>query len=63
MDGSFAIWISATSTGSDVFANSAYRSQSIERWLAGQMLTSCVHRRKPVCKLMLRNVTVANVKE
>ena len=38
--------------GSEVWADSAYRSQSNEAWLADRMLTSHIHRRKPKGKSM-----------
>ena len=39
-------------TGSEVWADSAYRSQSNEAWLGDRMLTSRIHRRKPKGKSM-----------
>ena len=39
--------IDRENTGSEVWADSAYRSQSNEAWLVDRMLTSRIHRRKP----------------
>jgi len=39
--------VSRENTGSEVWADSAYRSQKNEKWLAERMLTSRIHRRKP----------------
>lgn len=39
--------IDRENTGSQVWADSAYRSQSNEAWLSDRMLTSRIHRRKP----------------
>lgn len=55
--------VSPENTGSEVWADSAYRSQSNERWLVGRMLTSRIHRRKPVGRPMPRNVARANAKK
>ena len=55
--------VSAENTGSEVWADSACRSQSNERWLAGRMPTSRIHRRKPTGKPMPRNVARANAKK
>ena len=55
--------MSLENTGSEVWADSAYRSQSNEKWLAGRMLTSRIHRRKPAGKPMPRNVARANAKK
>ena len=55
--------VSAENTGSEVWADSAYRSQSNERWLTGRMLTSRIHRRKPAGRPMPRNVARANAKK
>lgn len=55
--------VSLENTGSEVWADSAYRSQSNERWLAGRMLTSRIHRRKPAGRPMPRNVARANAKK
>src|SRR5690606_12890367 len=44
--------IDRENTGSEVWADSAYRSQSNEAWLADRMLTSRIHRRKPKGKPM-----------
>lgn len=47
-------------TGSEVWANSAYRSQSNEAWLSERMLTSRIHRRKPKGKPMPTATARAN---
>ncbi|SNY93005.1 Transposase [Cohaesibacter sp. ES.047] len=50
-------------TASDVWADSAYRSQSNEKWLASNMLTSQIHRRKPAGKPMSQATSRANAKK
>jgi transposase, IS5 family len=55
--------VSRENTGSGIWADSAYRSQRNEKWLAGRMLTSCIHRRKPAGRPMPRNVARANAKK
>ncbi len=50
-------------TASDVWADSAYRSQSNEKWLASNMLTSQIHRRKPAGKPMPMATSRANAKK
>ena len=52
--------IDKDNTGSDVWADSAYRSQSNETWLAGNMMTSRIHRRKPANKPMPERMVKAN---
>ena len=52
--------VSPHNTGSEVWADSAYRSQTNEAWLARRMMTSRIHRRKPAGKAMPRNVARAN---
>ena len=44
--------IDRQNTGSEVWADSAYRSQSNEAWIADRLLTSRIHRRKPKGKSM-----------
>ena len=44
--------VSTDNTSSDVWADSAYRSRSNEKWLAATMLRSQIHRRKPAGKPM-----------
>lgn len=44
--------IDRQNTGSEVWADSTYRSQSNEAWLDDHMLTSRIHRRKPKGKSM-----------
>ncbi len=55
--------VSTNNTGSDVWADRAYRSQRNEKWLAKRMLTSRIHRRKPAGKLMPRATFRANAKK
>jgi IS5 family transposase len=55
--------VSRENTGSEVWADSAYRSQANETWLAQRMLTSRIHRRKPGGKPMPRNIARANAKK
>ena len=52
--------ISGDNTGSEVWADSAYRSRSNEKWLSDRMLTSRIHRRKPMGKPMPRATARAN---
>ncbi len=55
--------INRSNTASDVWADSAYRSQSNEKWLAKRMLTSHIHRRKPARKPMPAATARANAKK
>ena len=55
--------VSRENTGSEVWADSAYRSQRNEKWLAGRMLTSRIHRRKPAGKPMPRATARANARK
>ena len=55
--------VSRENTGSEVWADSAYRSQRNEKWLAGRMLTSRIHRRKPAGKPMPQATARANAKK
>jgi IS5 family transposase len=55
--------VSKDNTASDVWADSAYRSQSNERWLARNMLTSRIHRRKPARKSMPKATARANARK
>jgi transposase, IS5 family len=50
-------------TGSDIWADTAYRSKYNEKWLAKQMLTSHIHRRKPKGKPMPKATARANAKK
>ncbi len=52
--------VSRENTGSEVWADSAYRSQANEKWLAQRMLTRRIYRRKPAGKPMPRNIARAN---
>ena len=55
--------VTTENTASEVWADSAYRSQSNEKWLAGKMLTSRIHRRKPKGKPMPQAMARANAKK
>lgn len=55
--------VSKENTASDVWADSAYRSQSNERWLAKTMMTSRIHRRKPAGRPMPQRTARANAKK
>lgn len=52
--------VTTDNTSSEVWADSAYRSQRNEKWLASKMLVSRIHRRKPAGKPMPRNIARAN---
>jgi len=52
--------VTTQNTSSQVWADSAYRSQKNEKWLASKMLVSRIHRRKPAGKPMPRNIARAN---
>lgn len=52
--------IDTSNTAGDVWADSAYRSQKNEAWLARHMLTSRIHRRKPKGKPMPERRARAN---
>jgi len=55
--------IDKQNTASDVWADSAYRSQSNEKWLASNMLTSRIHRRKPGGRPMPEATSRSNAKK
>lgn len=55
--------VTTDNLSSEVWADSAYRSKKNETWLAGRMLTSRIHRRKPVGKPMPRLMARANAKK
>lgn len=55
--------VSLENTGSEIWADSAYRSQTNEKWLAARMLTSRIHHRKPAGKPMPRHTARANAKK
>ncbi|MDE1918595.1 MAG: transposase [Sphingomonadales bacterium] len=52
--------VSTDNTGSEVWADSAYRSNRNEKWLSDRMLTSRIHRRKPMGKPMSKATARAN---
>lgn len=52
--------VSTDNTSSEVWADSAYRSRRNEKWLSDQMLTSRIHRRKPMGKPMSKATSRAN---
>ena len=55
--------IGAGNSSGEVWADSAYRSQSNEKWLASNMFTSRIHRRKPAGKPMPQTTAQANAKK
>ena len=55
--------VTTDNTSSEVWADSAYRSQKNEKWLASRMLVSRIHRRKPAGKPMPHNIARANAAE
>lgn len=55
--------VTTGNTSSEVWADSAYRSQKNEKWLAGKMLTSRIHRRKPAGKPMPQATARANARK
>src|SRR6056297_3657262 len=55
--------VSRKNTGSEVWADSAYRSQKNEAWLARRLMVSRIHRRKPAGRSMPRNIARANAKK
>ena len=55
--------VTTENTSSEVRADSAYRSQTNEKWLASKMLTSRIHRRKPMGKPMPEATARANAKK
>lgn len=55
--------VTTDNTGGDVWADSAYRSQSNEKWLAANMLKSQIHRRKPAGKPMPTSMARANARK
>ena len=55
--------VSRENTGSEVWADSAYRSQKNETWLAKRLMVSSIHRRKPAGKPMPRHMARANAKK
>ena len=52
--------VSSDNTSGEVWADSAYRSQSNEKWLSERMMTSRIHRRKPKGKSMPKAMKRAN---
>tara|TARA_B100000378_G_C17886108_1_gene357391 strand:- start:4 stop:513 length:510 start_codon:yes stop_codon:yes gene_type:complete len=55
--------IDTSNTAGDVWADSAYRSQKNETWLARNMLTSRIHRRKPKDQPMPGRIARAKCRE
>jgi len=49
-------------TASDIWADTAYRSHKNEKWLASNMMTSHIHRKKPRGKPMSERTSRANAK-
>ena len=55
--------VSKDNLASDVWADSAYRSRSNEKWLEANMMKSQIHRRKPAGKPMPEATSRANAKK
>lgn len=55
--------IRTDNTCGEVWADSAYRSQSNEKWLAAKMLVSRIHRKKPKGKPMPKATAQANARK
>lgn len=55
--------IRTDNTSGEVWADSAYRSQSNEKWLAAKMLVSRIHRKKPKGKPMSKATAQANARK
>lgn len=55
--------VTTHNTSSNVWADSAYRSKSNEKWLSKRMLTSRIHRKKPKGKPMPERTAKANAKK
>jgi transposase, IS5 family len=55
--------IDKSNTASDIWADSAYRSQKNEKWLTGNMMTSCIRRRKPTGRPMPESTAQANARK
>jgi len=55
--------VNKENTSSEVWADTAYRSQRNEKWLAKNMLTSRIHRRKPHGKPMSETTSRANARK
>jgi transposase, IS5 family len=55
--------IDQNNTGSDVWADTAYRSQANEKFLARRLLRSQIHRKKPKGKPMERRTARANARK
>jgi transposase, IS5 family len=55
--------VSTENTSSEVWADTAYRSQRNEKWLAKRLLISRIHRRKPAGKPMPSATARANARK
>jgi IS5 family transposase len=55
--------IDTNNTAGDVWADIAYRSQANEKFLAGRLLRSQIHRKKPKGKPMPRHIARANARK
>lgn len=55
--------VNTENTSSEVWADTAYRSQRNEKWLAKRLLISRIHRRKPRGKPMAQATSRANAKK
>ena len=55
--------VTTDNTSSEIWADTAYRSEQNEEWLATRLLTSRIHRRKPKGKPMSKATARANGKK
>jgi hypothetical protein len=55
--------VDRNNTASDVWADTAYRSQANEKFLTGRLLRSQIHRKKPKGKPMPRRTARANARK
>ena len=55
--------VTTQNTSGEVWADSAYRSQSNEKWRAAKMMVSRIHRKKPNGKPMPKATARANAKK
>ena len=55
--------VNTENTSSEVWADTAYRSKSNEKWLAKRLLISRIHRRKPAGKPMPKATARANARK
>jgi IS5 family transposase len=55
--------IDADNTAGDVWADTAYRSKANERFLAGRLMRSQIHQKKPKGRAMSRRTARANARK